>query len=214
MSTMNNDSSIKEGLEDRIKELETIQEGFQKLKKSEERRQSFMDSVKDSYHVLDENLNILDINKPALLVVLEANDNIESKTDVIGKNIMDIYPFMNNEKYIGVFDRVLKNGISEGIEDEVFHPIHGNLWICADVFKTSEGIGLIASNISERKKAEEELQKHQEHLEEIVSERTADLEKKNAELERYNNLFIGREFRIKELREKVKILEQQIKDKN
>lgn len=62
-------------------------------------------------------------------------------------------------------------------------------------------------DITERIKAEEELKKHREHLEELVMERTAELEEKNTELERFNDLFIGREFRIKELRDKVKELE-------
>ncbi|MBC8490042.1 MAG: PAS domain S-box protein, partial [Bacteroidetes bacterium] len=63
----------------------------------------------------------------------------------------------------------------------------------------------------ERKQAEEELKKHREHLEELVKERTTELEKKNAELERFNNLFVGREFRIKELRDKIKELERKYK---
>jgi len=45
--------------------------------------------------------------------------------------------------------------------------------------------------ITERKKAEEELTKHREQLEELITERTK-------ELERYNRLFEDREFRIKE----------------
>ncbi|MBW2616938.1 MAG: hypothetical protein JRD02_12290, partial [Deltaproteobacteria bacterium] len=47
-------------------------------------------------------------------------------------------------------------------------------------------------------------------LEELVKERTAELEEKNAELERMNDLFVGREFRIKELRDRVKELELNI----
>jgi len=37
-------------------------------------------------------------------------------------------------------------------------------------------------------------------LEELVKERTVGLEQKKAELERMNDVFVGREFRIKELR--------------
>jgi PAS domain S-box-containing protein len=67
----------------------------------------------------------------------------------------------------------------------------------------------ISLDITERKKAEEELEKHRYHLEELVRERTAELEEKNKELKRFNKLFVGREFRIKELKDKVKELEKE-----
>lgn len=71
-------------------------------------------------------------------------------------------------------------------------------------------------DISERKKVEQELQKYHNHLEELIKERTNELEKSNEDLrkqnkklEHLNELFVGREFRIKELRDKVKKLEEE-----
>jgi predicted nucleic acid-binding Zn-ribbon protein len=43
-----------------------------------------------------------------------------------------------------------------------------------------------------------------------VEERTNELKEKVAELERMNDLFVGREFRIKELRDRVRELELKI----
>lgn len=65
----------------------------------------------------------------------------------------------------------------------------------------------VAIDITKRIESGKELKKHREHLEELVRERTVELKTQNAELERFNKLFIGREFRIKELRDKVKKLE-------
>ena len=48
------------------------------------------------------------------------------------------------------------------------------------------------------------------HLEELVKERTRELVEKNLELERFNELFIGREFRIKKLKEKLGKYEPQV----
>jgi len=72
------------------------------------------------------------------------------------------------------------------------------------------GIRGIITDITEHKYVEEELIKHRKHLEELVKERTKQLEEKNKELKRYNNLFEGRELRIKELRDKVKELERKL----
>ncbi len=75
------------------------------------------------------------------------------------------------------------------------------------------------SDISNRKNTESELQRHHLRLEQIVKKRTEELEKinqelreQNEQLEKYHELFINREFRIKELREKVEKLENIIKE--
>ncbi len=70
--------------------------------------------------------------------------------------------------------------------------------------------GYISVNrdITGRKKIEEELKKHREHLEEMVKERTAQLNQKNEELERYNRLFVGRELWMIELKKKIAELEK------
>lgn len=66
----------------------------------------------------------------------------------------------------------------------------------------------VVKDIIKRKRAEEELKKHRDHLEELVKERTKELEKKNKELERFNKIFVDRELRIKELKDKIKEFEK------
>ncbi len=61
----------------------------------------------------------------------------------------------------------------------------------------------IIRDITERKEMEEKMAKRTTEL----SEANTSLEEKNKELENFNELFIGREFRINELRERVKELE-------
>lgn len=74
-------------------------------------------------------------------------------------------------------------------------------------------------DITERKEAEQELSMYHNQLEEIIKERTSELEKantslieRNKKLEHYNDLFVGREHRIKELRDKVKEMEEQLEN--
>ncbi len=73
-------------------------------------------------------------------------------------------------------------------------------------------------DITERKQNEKELTKYRDHLEESrqsltflledVNEVRLELEEKNKELEQFNKIFVNREFRIKELRDRVRELEQ------
>ena len=51
---------------------------------------------------------------------------------------------------------------------------------------------------------------HAIHLEEKVRQRTGELEAKNAELERFNKLFVDREMKMVELKERIKKLEGQV----
>jgi PAS domain S-box-containing protein len=68
----------------------------------------------------------------------------------------------------------------------------------------------VHSDITQRKQDETELKKYRKHLEKLVEERTAELKGKNVELENFNKLFIGREFRIKELKDQVKSLKEKL----
>jgi PAS domain S-box-containing protein len=76
------------------------------------------------------------------------------------------------------------------------------------------------SEISERLKAEELLRESEETLRQVnadldqrVRERALELEKKYAELERMNRMFVGRELRMIELKERIKELEGKTEDK-
>lgn len=56
----------------------------------------------------------------------------------------------------------------------------------------------------------EETVQHAATLKDKVRERTSEIMQKNTELERLNKLFVDREFRVKELRDRVKELEKKI----
>ena len=61
-------------------------------------------------------------------------------------------------------------------------------------------------DITARKNAEMELNDYKNNLETLIKERTEELATSNEELKRFNKLFVGREKRIKELRNKLKEL--------
>ena len=80
-------------------------------------------------------------------------------------------------------------------------------YISWSFISTGEKNWTFGLDLTERKKVEEELKKYHEHLEDMVKERTAELEKKTAEVERINRLFVGRELKMIELKKRIAELE-------
>lgn len=69
------------------------------------------------------------------------------------------------------------------------------------------GVTSLGVDITLRRQAEEELRTLNEELEQRVAERTAALGAKNAELERVNKIFVGRELKMIELKKQIAALE-------
>ena len=80
-----------------------------------------------------------------------------------------------------------------------------------DITKLVEAENEIIKAKEEIERNNEELIKYRENLENLVMERTSELNTKNEELERFNSLFVGREFRIKELRDKIDELNRELR---
>ncbi|NQU85089.1 MAG: hypothetical protein HQ541_04950 [Mariniphaga sp.] len=68
-------------------------------------------------------------------------------------------------------------------------------------------IVVIQENITNRKLAEEELAKHHENLEELVKERTLEVDEKNQKLSDQMKIFVGRELKIRDLEKKIRGLQ-------
>lgn len=73
---------------------------------------------------------------------------------------------------------------------------------------------LLEEEIEKRQRAQDELEKLNEQLEHRVKQRTTELEQTNAELHKMNRLFVGRELRMVELKERIKDLEMQAGSKD
>ena len=69
-------------------------------------------------------------------------------------------------------------------------------------------------DISELKKAEDDLRLLNAELEQRVLDRTKELETSNTELARMNRLFVGRELRMVELKRQIKELEEKHQSNN
>ena len=77
--------------------------------------------------------------------------------------------------------------------------------------KTGDEIGELASAFKQMTK---NLKKHQESLEELVTERTRELEKKIDELEKFKKVTVNRELKMVEMKKRIKELKQKLQGEN
>jgi len=182
-------------------------EDISKRKQQEKEYRQLIDSMNDTAFVINFEGEFIEVNKTACQVLGY------SREELLTMGPTDIDPHLSADDI-----RKLIDGMKSD-EGQVFETKHktkdGNI-IPVEISSTpltyqgEAAILSVARDISERKKTDQELYKYRDKLEELVRVRTAELEEKNKDLERYNQLFTGREFRIKELRDKIKELEKEL----
>ena len=205
---------IREAIEKLSKKMKTYrrreQSAKRKLSESEEMLHLISGTATDIIVIFDIKGKITFANEAALLL------SGYTREEVINKKIIQFLP----EEYVHEFTQKIAMR-SEGDDRRYLYEMEFNTRSgkripveisSSPILRNGKltSILIVARNISDRKKAEKELATYRAHLQELVEKRTAELEEKNRELERLNDLFVGREFRIKELKEKIKILSEQI----
>lgn len=101
--------------------------------------------------------------------------------EVCGKTDLDIYPANLAEKYRADDRRIMANGVIESFDevwrgDDEERYVHTIKVPLRDEEGRGYGILGIAEDITDRRRQSEELQRHREHLQELVEQKTAELE--------------------------------------
>jgi PAS domain S-box-containing protein len=141
-----------------------------------------------------------------------------TRREMIGKTSKEVGIWHDPAERDRAIQQVLKNGFfkDEYIE---FKTKSGEiilaLWSAETIMQSGKKLMLsMIHDITARVKAERELRRLKENLEVEVEQKTQELRQRITELERFQNATIEREFRIKELRDEIKYLKNQIIDVN
>jgi len=109
-----------------------------------------------------------------------------TKEELIGKTMMDVYPGIENTEMFQYMNLCMKERTPNQMENKFVYPDGEKKWFTLSIEPVPEGIFILSEDITERKKLQEELNKHHEQLEELVKDRTSQLEAANKDMESFS----------------------------
>lgn len=131
----------------------------QQLKEANERFNLFRDSATDSMYIYDSDFRIVEINKVGLTYF---GPDVK-KEDLLGRHILDLIPHIEHNGLYQKYCQVKETGIPFFTDDYV--DLNGErLWFSIKVFKVGNGYGVVVSNITDLKKQQQLILKHQQLL--------------------------------------------------
>ncbi|MCP5103530.1 MAG: PAS domain S-box protein [bacterium] len=130
----------------------------------EEMYKNFIHSATSWCSIYDSNLKMIDINAAGLQMFPDGT----REEDVIGKNLLELVPGLKEtgryDKYMDVI-RTGKHFLGEMVRP---HSKFGDVYLNIKAFKVDDGMGMIVTDITAQKKAEEEHLKRMRFLENMV----------------------------------------------
>ncbi len=137
---------------------------------------------------------------------------IESGNDIAN------HLYVNPERRKKFIRLMRESKVVSGFEAQLYRKNGGKIWVTINARSGCDENGKLAFfegfivDTTERKRAEEALQKAHNELEVKVEERTKNLKDKTEKLKRTNKLFVDRELSMKRLKEDIKELKRKIQE--
>ena len=117
------------------------------LYQAEEKLRRFMKSSNDIFILLDAKFNVVEINKAATRYLPAGTE----RKDYIGKNILSLMPAIKESGRYQRYLEVLNTGKPLELDDVTVDPAFGDLRVSARIFKVGNGLGIMATDITELK---------------------------------------------------------------
>lgn len=158
----------------RAKLLDEIDRQRESLEISEKKYRQLAESINDIFFSMDSRMRYTYWNRASEVMGYSAEQ-------VVGKSLYELFPQTQDTATDKFYKDVLRSGKEGQFISEMI--VGGQMrYYELIAYPMMDGISVLARDITQRKRVENELENYREHLEELVHQRTKELENSNQEL--------------------------------
>lgn len=170
------------GIVDNFHDVTEQKEAEDRVAASEKRFRHTLDNMMEGVQIIDSEFRYAYANDALL------QHGRYKREELLGHTMMECYPGIEKTEVFKVIESCMKaeQGTNHHLENEFNYPDGSSAWFELSIQRVPEGVFMLSIDITDRKRAENEVRELNASLEKKVEKRTAQLEASNRELESFS----------------------------
>jgi len=150
------------------------------LQASQERYLRTLDNMLEGCQIISFDWRYLYVND------VVAQHGRQTKAALLGHTMLEVYPGIENTELFAALRRCMDERLPRHMENEFVYADGSKEWFELSIEPAPEGLFVLSVDVTQRKRAEDEIRRLNADLEQRVHDRTAQLEAANRELESFS----------------------------